>query len=556
MLRKRILIVGGVAAGASCAARARRLDEDAEIVIFERGPYVSFASCGLPYHVGDVIPDESALLLVTPERFRERFDIDVRVRHEVLDVDREARTVAVRNLETGVETIERYDALVLATGSRAIRPDVPGVDRPGVFTVRTVPDTRRLRRWIDEHGARRAVVVGAGFIGLEVAENLTHRGLAVTVVERAPQILAALDPEMAHPVKVHLEEHGLRVRLGAELRAIESGAVGALRVRMGEGEPIEADLVVLALGVLPETTLARRAGLAIGRAGGVVVDDSMRTSDPRVWAAGDAVETRCVVTGEPRVLALAGPASRQGRVAADSIAGRVARFRGVQGTVVCGLFGIAAAATGMSARSLRAAGIPHRRIWLHPKNHVGYYPGAETIHLELLYSPDDGRILGAQAVGPPDVDKRVDVIAMAIQMGGTVFDLEEAELCYAPQFGAAKDPVNVAGMIAGNQLRGDLALASWDEVERPEVLVIDVRERDELSAGHVPGALNVPLSELRSRLDELPRDRELLVYCETGKRSYDAARALVQHGFRVRNLEGGMESYRHLADADEGSIEG
>ncbi len=540
--RKRILIVGGVAAGASCAARSRRLDEEAEIVVFERGPHVSFASCGLPYHVGDVIPDEDDLVLVTPERFRERLAIDVRVRHEVLRIDREARTIEVRGPDGGV-SVEPYDALVLCTGSRPIRPPVEGVDLPGVFTVRDVPDTRRLKRWIEERAARRAVVVGAGFIGLELAENLVHRGLEVTVIERADQILAPLDPEMARPLAAHLEASGVRLRTSASLAGIEQ-ASGGLRVHASDGSATDADVVVLGLGVRPEVTLAREAGLAIGVTGGVVVDEAMRTADPHVWAAGDAVEARCAVTGRPVLVPLAGPASREGRVAADSIAGRRARFRGVQGTAVCGVFGMTAATTGVGEKSLRAAAIPYRAVHLHPSSHVTYYPGAETIHLKLLFSPEDGRVLGAQAVGRADVDKRVDVLATAIQMRATVFDLEEAELCYAPQFGAAKDPVNVAGMIAANHLRGDLPLAAWEEAEGPALLV-DVREEDEFAREHLPGARNVPLSQLRERLDELPRDREILLYCKSGKRSYDAARALEQRGFRVRTLPGGIESWRH-----------
>lgn len=537
------MIVGGVAAGASCAARARRLDEEAEIVLFERGPHVSFASCGLPYHVGEVIAEESKLLLVTPERFRERMAIDVRVRHEVLSIDRAARTIRVRSLADGTERTEPYDALVLSTGSRPIRPPLPGIDLPGVFSVRDVPDTRKLKAWIADRDATRAIVVGAGFIGLEIAENLVHRGLSVTVIERAPQVLVALDPEMAKPVQDHLEEHGVTLRLGASLSRIESNEQ-SLRVQTEDGAHFDADVVVLGLGVRPEVTLAREAGLAIGKTGGIVVDESMRTADPNIWAAGDAVETRCFVTGRPIVIALAGPASRQGRVAADSIAGRAARFRGAQGTVVCGLFGLTAASTGVSEKTLRAASIPFRSVHLHPQSHASYYPGSETIHLKLLFSPENGRILGAQAVGRADVDKRIDVIATAMQMQATVFDLEEAELCYAPQYGAAKDPVNVAGMIAANHLRGDLALASWTEITADDVLV-DVREPDEFAKEHVPGARNVPLSQLRDRLEELPRDRELLVYCKSGKRSYDAARALAQRGFRVRTLLGGIESWHH-----------
>lgn len=542
MATKRILIIGGVAAGASCAARSRRLDERAEIVVFERGPHVSFASCGLPYHVGDVIPDEDELVLVTPERFRERLAIDVRVRHEVLRIDREARTIEVRDGD-GTVSVEPYDALVLCTGSAPIRPPIEGLELPGVFTIRDVPDTRRLRRWIAERSARRAVVVGAGFIGLEIAENLVHRGLEVTVIERADQILVPLDPEMARPLEAHLEASGVRVRTSASLSRVEAVA-DELRVHADDGWHIDADLVVLGLGVRPEVKLAREAGLAIGVTGGVVVDEAMRTADPHVWAAGDAVETRCAVTGKPVLLPLAGPASRQGRVAADSIAGRAARFRGVQGTAVCGLFGMTAATTGVNEKRLRAMSIAHRAVHLHPSNHAGYYPGAETIHLKLLFSPDDGRVLGAQAVGRADVDKRIDVIANAMQMGATVYDLEEAELCYAPQFGAAKDPVNVAGMIAANHLRGDLPLAKWEEAEGAALLV-DVREAEEFAGGHLPGAENVPLSQLRERLGELPRDREILLYCKSGKRSYDAARALSQRGFRVRTLPGGIDSWRH-----------
>ncbi len=541
-MTKRILIVGGVAAGASCAARARRLDESAEIILFERGPHVSFASCGLPYHVGDVIPKESDLLLVTPERFRERLAIDVRVRHEVLRVDRAARTIDVRTPDGEVRT-ERYDALVLSTGATPIRPPIEGIDLPGVFSVRDVPDTRRLKEWMAERGARRAVVVGAGFIGLEIAENLVHRGLEVTLVERADQVLAPLDPEMARPVQAHLEQHGVRLMLSTSLERIER--VGeSLRVH-GDGAAFEADVVVLGLGVRPEVTLAREAGLEIGARGGLVVDESMRTADPHIWAAGDVVETRCVVSGRAISMPLAGPASRQGRVAADSIAGREARFRGVQGTAVCGVFGLTAATTGVNEKTLRAMGVAYRASHLHPSSHVTYYPGAQTIHLKLLFSPEDGRVLGAQAVGRADVDKRIDVIAMAIQMGASVYDLEEAELCYAPQFGAAKDPVNVAGMISANHLRGDLPMAAWDEIG--DALLVDVREPDEFDTEHVPGARNVPLSQLRDRLEELPRDRELLLYCKSGKRSYDAARALTQRGFRVRALPGGIESWHHRA---------
>ncbi|MCP4805634.1 MAG: FAD-dependent oxidoreductase [Proteobacteria bacterium] len=535
-----IVIVGGVAAGASCAARARRLDERARITVFEKGPHVSFANCGLPYHVGDVIPDESDLLLVTPERFKERFDIDVRIRHEVTRIDRDRQVVEVLDLETGATHDEPYDALVLATGAGAFRPPVEGLDLPGVFTLRTVPETRRVKEWMTSTQATRAVVVGAGFVGLEVAENLVRKGLEVTVVERAPQVLANLDPEMAARAESHLREHGVALALGESLTAIEADADG-LRVRTDAGSELEADLVILGLGVRPRAALAEAAGLELGPHGGIQVGTDLRTSDPRIWAVGDVVQSTCSVTGLPTYAPLAGPANRMGRMAADALAGRPVAFRGVQGTAVCGLFGMTVASTGKSATALTRAGVPFAAAWLHPKDHVGYYPGATTMHLKLVYDPADGRVLGAQAVGADGVAKRIDVIAMAIQLGGTVYDLEQSELCYAPQFGAAKDPVNIAGMIAGNRLRGDLPAADWAHVPA-DAMLVDVREPHEFAVEHVPGALSLPLSELRGRLDELPDDRTLWLYCRSGKRSYDAARALTQRGFDVRTIQGGLMS--------------
>jgi NADPH-dependent 2,4-dienoyl-CoA reductase/sulfur reductase-like enzyme/rhodanese-related sulfurtransferase len=533
-----------VAGGASCAARARRLDENAEIVLFERGPHVSFANCGLPYHVGDVIPNEQDLLLVTPERFRERFDIDVRVHNEVTSIDRERQRLGVRDRRTDHEYEHAYDALVLAPGARPLRPPIEGGDLPGVFTLRTVPDTRKLRDWIREHDAKRAVVVGAGFVGLEMAENLKRRGLEVHILELQPQVMAPLDPEMARPLAEHLEQHGIHLHLGEGLGAVRQQD-GSLRVEGTAQSTFPADLVLLGLGVRPEVELAQNAGLTIGTLGGIAVDEQMRTNDAHIWAVGDAVEDRCFVTGAPRLIPLAGPANRQGRLAADTICGRNEAFRGVQGTTVCGLFGMTVAATGVNEKSLRQSGrTDWDSVWLHPSNHVGYYPGARTIDLKLIFSRPDGRVLGAQAVGESDVEKRIDVLSMAIQMGATVYDLEQAELCYAPQFGAAKDPVNVAGMVAANALRGDAPMASWAELPDRDIMLLDVREPDEFQADHVPGAHNVPLSELRQRLDELPRDRELWLYCKSGKRSYDAARALTQRGFRVRNISGGIESWR------------
>lgn len=542
-MSRRIVIVGGVAGGASCAARCRRLDESAEILMLDRGPYVSFANCGLPYYVGDVIKDEAKLLVANPALFRERFNIEVRTEQEVVAIDRGAREIEVKELPTGRIYREAYDALVLSPGAAAMRPPLPGIDLPGIFVVRTIPDSRQIRAWIDAKAAKSAVIVGGGFIGLEMAENLVHRGLSVTVVEMLEQVMPPLDPEMARPVQEHLEKHGVKVALGDGVAGFEERG-GQVSVKTKSGAEHAGDIVILAIGVRPETALAKTAGLETGARGGIRVDEHMRTSDTNIWAVGDAVEVRDVVTGEWTLIPLAGPANRQGRIAADVICGRESRFRGVQGTAICGVFDIAVASTGASEKSLKRAGIDdYGKVYLHPANHVGYYPGAKPINLKLLFRKSDGRILGAQAVGEAGVDRRIDVIATAIQFGGTVFDLEESELCYAPQFGGAKDPVNFAGMIAANSLRGDQPLADWKDLLPESAVLLDVRDPDEFEEGHIDGAINLPLNELRARLDELPRDRELWLYCRVGQRGYYATRLLLQHGFRAKNLPGGYLTY-------------
>ncbi len=547
--RRRVLIVGGVAGGASCAARLRRLDESCEIIVFERGPHVSFANCGLPYFVGDVITDERRLLVADPALFHTRFEVAVRVEHEVLRIDRSRRVIEVRDIRTGSTREEPYDALVLAPGASPIRPPLPGLDRPGVFSLRSIPDSLAIREWIRARRATRAVVVGGGFIGLEMMENLVHRGLAVTVIEKLPQVMPPLDPEMTVPVQEHVVSKGVSLVLGDGLARIDEED-GELVVVTESGARHPAGIVILGIGVRPETGLAREAGLAIGDRGGIAVDDQMRTSDPAVFAVGDAVEVRDVVTGQPAMVPLAGPANRQGRVAADAIAGRASRFRGVQATAVVGVFDWTVASTGVSEKGLRRAGVTNfEKVYLHPGHHAGYYPGASPIHLKLLFSTEDGRILGAQAAGTHGVEKRIDVIAMALQRGGTVHDLAEAELCYAPQFGSAKDPVDFAGMLAVNVLDGTMPLARWSEVGRSEALLVDVREPNEHAAGSIPDSINLPLSRLRTEFDTLPRDRELWLYCGVGQRGYYATRFLRQHGFEARNLSGGFTTYLALERA-------
>ena len=554
----KVVIVGGVAGGASCAARLRRLDESVEIVMVERGPYVSYANCGLPYHVGDVIENESDLLVANEDLFRHFFRVEVRTRCEAVAIDAEKKTVDLKNVETGEVSTESYDTLVLSPGAGSVRPPLPGIDLPGIFHVWTVPDARAIREWIEKGTTflagmykytgiqlampkRHAVVVGGGFIGLETAENLVERGFEITVLERNEQVLGHLDPEYARVVKGHLHRNGVQVELGDSVAKFTKEENGRLTVHTESGKSYPADIVILALGVRPETALAKAAGLEIGERGGIRVDDQMRTSVPDIFAVGDAVEVKDFVTGEYGLVALAGPANRQGRIAADVIAGRDSTFRGTQGTAIIGLFGAAIAWTGVSEKTLKRRGDgDYEKIYLFPNSHAGYYPDAKMLGMKVLFRKSDGRVLGAQAVGMdgPAVDKRISAIAVAIQMGATFHDLEEAELCYAPQFGSAKDPVNFAGMVAGNVFRGDMPMAHWDETDG--AFLLDVRQPQELVLDAVPGAVNIPFPQLRARLDELPRDREILIICRSAQRAYFATRILVQKGFRARNLAGGV----------------
>ena len=537
----RVIVAGGVAGGASCAARLRRLDESAEILMVERGPYVSYANCGLPYHVGGVIEEESKLLVTKKEALRDHFNIDVRTDCELVEISPGQKTVELRDTATGMVSTESYDKLVLSPGAAPIRPPLPGIDLPGIFTVRTVPDARDIRAWIEEKQAKRAVVVGGGFIGLEMAENLVHRGLEVTLVEMIDQVLPPLDPEMARLVGRHVEEHGVRLALGDGVAGFQQSADGSLEVLTNSGKAHPGDLVILGIGVRPEAAVAKAAGLEIGERGGIRVDEHMRTSDPDIFAVGDAVEVKDFITGQWSLIALAGPANRQGRIAADVIAGRDSSYRGTQGTWVCGVFGLAAAATGASEKLLVRLGEEDlEKIYIFPSSHAGYYPGAKVLATKVIFRKSDGRLLGAQVVGEDGAEKRVDAIAVAIQMGGTVYDLEEAELCYAPQFGSAKSPVNFAGMVAADVLRGDMPLSHWSPDD--SAFLLDVRRPDELAKDPMPGAVNIPWEEIRAHLGELPRDREIHVFCRSGQRSYYVTRILLQNGFKARNMSGSMLS--------------
>jgi NADPH-dependent 2,4-dienoyl-CoA reductase/sulfur reductase-like enzyme/rhodanese-related sulfurtransferase len=541
----KLVIVGGVAGGASAAARARRLSEDAEIVVIERGPDVSFANCGLPYHIGGVIPDRKNLLVVTPERLRERFRLDVQTRASVEKIDRASKSVVVRDLRTGREYAERYDKLILAPGAAPLRPAIPGAELPGVFTLRTLADTDRVKATVDS-GVRQAVVVGAGFIGLELAENLVHRGIATTVVERNKQILPPFDAEMTTPLDARLRENGVRLLLGNTIEGILPSPDG-MRVQLQSGEALAAQLVVMGIGVRPENRLAIEADLETGPRGGICVNDRLQTSDPDIFAVGDAIETTDFVTGERTQVPLAGPANRQGRIAADNALGRDSRYRGTQGTAIIGFFGMTGAMTGVSEKTLKRLGRAYRKVYVHPAHHAGYYPGAEGMTLKLLFDAKSGQVLGAQGVGGAGVDKRIDILAVAIQAGMTVFALEEMELAYAPQYGSAKDPVNMAGFVAGGLLRGDHPQVDVEAVlaaPAERAFLLDVRTAQEFASGHIPGAVNIPVDELRSRLAELPRDRKITAYCQVGQRGYLATRILLQAGYAAANIGGGYKTYQ------------
>jgi len=549
-MSKKVVIIGGVAGGASCAARLRRLEENAEIVLLERGPYISYANCGLPYHVGDVIKSRSALLLQTPEVMKERFKIDVRVKNEVLSIDREKKTVSVRRVETGETYEEAYDTLVISTGSSPVRPPIPGIDLPHIQSLWTVPDADEVRTLITEQKAASAVVVGGGFIGLEMAENLKHAGLTVSLVEMLDQVMAPLDYEMAQPLHENIRQNGVDLRLGDGVAAFRQNGE-LIDVELKSGKTLTAALVILAIGVRPNGELAKNAGLTVNARGGIVVDEYLRTSDPAIYAVGDVIEVTDFVFKDRTMIPLAGPANKQGRIAANNIAGASEAYKGSQGTSVVQVFDLTAASTGANERALIKRGMERGRdyetVTITQNSHAGYYPGAKPMTIKLLFSMDGKKIFGAQIVGREGVDKRIDTIAVTQRLGGGVAELSELELAYAPPFSSAKDPVNMAGFVARNVLGGLYAgIAPWNAPDTLENLqLLDVRESVEVMAFTVPNAVHIPLGQLRDRLGELDKSRETVVFCAIGVRAYNAARILVQNGFkRVYVYPGGARFYQ------------
>ncbi len=545
----KVVIVGGVAGGATAAARIRRLDERAQIVVFERSGYVSYANCGLPYYIGGVIQDPAELTLQTPESFWRRFRIDMRVRHEVLAIHPAEKTVSVRDLTTGEEFEEHYDKLLLSPGARPARPELPGVEQDRLFTLRTVEDTLRIRRFVEQERPRSVVLAGGGFIGLEMAENLRELGLDVTIVQRPAQLMSPFDTEMASFLHAKLRQRGVKLLLGRTVEGFEQ-AQGAVRVRLKDEGTLTADMVVLAIGVVPDSHLAKEAGLELGIRDSILVDDRMETSAPDIYAVGDAVQVKHFVTGEDALVSLAGPANRQGRIAADNICGGDSRYPGPQGSSVLKVFDMTAAVTGINERTAKRAGIACDKVYLSPASHAGYYPGGRVMTMKVLFEKETFRLLGAQIVGYEGVDKRIDVLAAAIRAGMSALDLAELDLAYAPPYSSAKDPVNMAGFMIENLARGLVEQFHWDEVDAlprdGSIVLLDVRTGVEHLRGHLAGSVNVPVDELRARLGELPQGKPVYVVCQSALRSYLACRILAQEGFVCRHLAGGYRLYESV----------
>ncbi|MFV8439399.1 FAD-dependent oxidoreductase [Vibrio owensii] len=561
----KIVIIGGVAGGASAAARARRLSEDAEIIMFERGPFVSFANCGLPYHIGGDIQERSKLLLQTPESFLARFNVDVRVMNEVVSMNRQDKTVTVKNLLDGSEYQESYDFLLLSPGAGPVVPPIPGIDNPLTHSLRNIPDMDRIIKTIETNKVEHATVVGGGFIGLEMMEAFHQLGVKTTLVEMADQVMTPVDREMAGFAHAEIREKGIDLRLGVALSSVEYVAnqsvanteageddthqhlQGKLTLSLNNGDQLDTDILIMAIGVRPETKLAQEAGLQIGALGGIYTNEYMQTSDPSIYAVGDAVEEKDFVTGEQTLVPLAGPANRQGRMAADNMLGRQETYKGTQGTAICKIFDLAVASTGKNEKQLKRENITYEKVYVHTASHASYYPGAETVSFKMLFDPATGKILGAQAVGKDGVDKRIDVMAVAQRAGMTVEQLQHLELTYAPPYGSAKDVINQAAFVANNIMKGDATAIHFDEIDNlsENQVLLDVRNPGELeSVGFIEGAINIPVDQLRQRMNELPKDKEIVIYCQVGLRGNVAYRQLVNSGFKARNLLGGYRTYK------------
>lgn len=539
----KVIIVGGVAGGASAAARLRRLDEQAEIIMVERDEYISYANCGLPYYIGGTIQERSKLLIQTPEMMRNRFNIDVRVNSEVIQVVPESKTVLIRH--QGITYEETFDVLILSPGAKPVRPEIEGVHHPRILSLRNIPDTDKLKSVVDLEQVRDVTIVGGGFIGVEMAEVLTERGIQVTLVEASQHILAPFDSDISVIMEKELQDHGVQLRLGESVSAFQELDEEHLEVVLQSGGSHQAGLVILAIGVRPETGFLNGSGIILGPKGHIIVNEHLQTNYDYIYAVGDAIEVVDFVSGTKTAVPLAGPANKQGRVAADHICGLNSRYQGTQGTSILKVFGLTAACTGSNERVIKQRDVRYQAIVVHPNSHAAYYPGATSVTLKLLFS-DTGAILGAQAAGQNGVDKRIDVIATVMRLNGTISDLTELELTYAPPYSSAKDPVNMAGFVAENARNGKCPVATLEDIESliPEfVTLLDVRSSREYESGHIPGAINIPVDELRQRLEELDTSKKLLVYCQVGYRGYTASRILLQHGYNAANLTGGYKSY-------------
>jgi len=541
-MSKKVIIVGGVAGGASAAARLRRLDEKAHIILIERGPYISYANCGLPYFIGDVIPQKESLFVITSSVFSKRFRVDVRTNQEVIKINRTQKEVEILDRAKNITYKEKYDVIVLSPGAEPIRPPIEGIDLEGVFTLRTVNDAENIKEFINTRKVQNTAIIGAGAIGIEVAENLNLKGITVTLIDMLNQVLPFLDPEMAYYVIEHLKEKGIKVLLGKKLLKIIKVDKG-LKLILDSGEEIICDMVLLSIGVKPEVKLAKEAGLEIGPHGGIKVNEYLQTSDPYIYAVGDAIEVKEFITGEETTIPLAGPANRQGRIVADNICGRKVPYRGTLSTVILKVFDLTIAATGVNEKTLKAKNMAYEKIYLHPFDHATYYPGATQMHIKVLFDLNNGNILGAQIIGKNGVDKRIDVLATSIRGEMTVYDLQYLDLAYSPPYGSGKDPINMIGFIATNVLENLVKIAHWDSLREDDIL-LDVRSSLEVAAGSVERSINIPLDELRNRLKDLPKDKPIKVFCQVGLRSYIACRILSQNGFDAYNLSGGYLTYK------------